>query len=69
MEGNKTLALGVSGILDPRSGSVVPAPYIDALWNDKIDTWQNAKIQMTKLVDVCATANVDGTMNLDLSRL
>lgn len=68
-EGNMTATLGVHAGMDLKSFNIVPALTLDALWNDKIDSLDNAMLKMNTIIDKLTVVGTDGKITLDLSKL
>lgn len=55
--------------MDLRSFNIVPAITLDALWNDKIDSLDNALLKMNTILDKLTVVGEDGKITLDLSKV
>lgn len=67
--GNMTMTAGAHAGFDLQNLKLVPAYSVDALWNDRIDSLDNALLKMNTILDKLTVVGNDGKISLDFSRL
>lgn len=67
--GNLTMTAGAHAGFDLQNLKLVPSYSIDALWNDRIDSLDNALLKMNAILDKLTEVGKDGKIGLNLKNV